>query len=79
MASTEPEFVIAASNDEDKNQKAFYPTDLGPDRVVLDDASTSRKSTKQVILEKIILCVALFFPLFLATLDTSKSSVQDSS
>jgi hypothetical protein len=28
-------------------------------------------SKKRAILEKIFLCVALFFPLFLATLDTS--------
>lgn len=31
------------------------------------------QSRKRVILEKLILCVALFFPLFLATLDTSNS------
>ena len=29
------------------------------------------KSKKRLVLEKVSLCVALFFPLFLATLDTS--------
>jgi hypothetical protein len=29
------------------------------------------QSTKSVILERLILCTALFFPLFLATLDTT--------
>lgn len=29
------------------------------------------KSKKRIVLEKVSLCVALFFPLFLATLDTS--------
>jgi len=28
-------------------------------------------SKKQIIIEKLLLCIALFFPLFLATLDTS--------
>jgi len=32
-------------------------------------------SKKQVIIEKLLLCVALFFPLFLATLDTSNHLV----
>ena len=29
------------------------------------------KSKKRIVLERVSLCVALFFPLFLATLDTS--------
>jgi len=75
MASTEPDLTIAPqnTNDQDNNELGFEPTDLGPDHVVLDDPSTPKKSTKQVVIEKIILCVALFFPLFLATLDTSMS------
>jgi len=33
--------------------------------------STPTTSKKKVIIERLILCTALFFPLFLATLDTS--------
>lgn len=33
--------------------------------------STPTPSKKKVIIERLILCTALFFPLFLATLDTS--------
>jgi len=38
-----------------------------------NDAQTPPRSTKRVIIERLILCTALFFPLFLATLDTSTS------
>jgi hypothetical protein len=36
-----------------------------------DPNTPARPSKKQVIIERLILCTALFFPLFLATLDTS--------
>ena len=32
-------------------------------------------SKKHIIIEKLLLCIALFFPLFLATLDTSNHCV----
>lgn len=41
--------------------------------VALDPTSDTQpaRSRKKVWLERLILCIALFFPLFLATLDTS--------
>lgn len=38
-----------------------------------DVETEAPQSKKRVMLEKLILCVALFFPLFLATLDTSNA------
>ena len=35
------------------------------------DGSVSRASQRKVVIERIILCTALFFPLFLSSLDTS--------
>ena len=46
----------------DKKTPVAGPTTTDP---------TPPQSKKQAIIEKLILCVALFFPLFLATLDTS--------
>jgi len=35
------------------------------------DGAVSRSRKRKVIMERIILCTALFFPLFLSSLDTS--------
>jgi len=48
--------------------------DLDPTEVLADQravAAEPPESKKRIVLERISLCVALFFPLFLATLDTS--------
>jgi hypothetical protein len=48
--------------------------DLDSKEVLADQSAVDAepsKSKKRIILERVTLCVALFFPLFLATLDTS--------
>ena len=48
--------------------------DLDSKEVLADQSTVDAeppKSKKRIVLEKVSLCVALFFPLFLATLDTS--------
>lgn len=58
------------------------PTDKLPEDVSLEPTTTPNQidpvtstpdaqSKKNIIIERLILCTALFFPLFLATLDTS--------
>jgi len=50
-------------------------TDGKRDKVAIESVNaTPLPSKKKVIIERLILCTALFFPLFLATLDTSIST-----
>lgn len=51
-----------------ENKQADVKVAPTTDGAIHDPAPQSKKS---VIIERLILCTALFFPLFLATLDTS--------
>jgi hypothetical protein len=59
-------------SDEVKTGDEVKPPSLETKEVVASEsASPPAESKKKAIIEKVILCVTLFFPLFLATLDTS--------
>jgi hypothetical protein len=53
----------------DNEKKDVDSKEVLADQSAVD--SEPPKSKKRIALERVILCVALFFPLFLATLDTS--------
>lgn len=64
MANTESDIV---NNDNEK--KDLDSKEVLADQSVIDPEPP--KSKKRIVLERVSLCAALFFPLFLATLDTS--------
>ena len=53
----------------DNEKKDLHSTEALADQHAV--AAEPAESKKRIVLERISLCVALFFPLFLATLDTS--------
>lgn len=55
----------------DEEMKDMDTKEIPSDQIAVQVDTGPPQSKKRVILEKVILCVALFFPLFLATLDTS--------
>jgi hypothetical protein len=55
----------------DRDVKDVNLKEVQAEQPAADVPPAPPQSKKREILEKIILCVALFFPLFLATLDTS--------
>jgi hypothetical protein len=67
--------------DDSLNKKTDTITDTDTKEVITKEASAASEghpidtpqtqSKKSVIIERLILCTALFFPLFLATLDTT--------
>lgn len=64
MANTESDIVNIDSEKKDLDSKEVLA-----DQSVIDPEPP--KSKKRILLERVSLCAALFFPLFLATLDTS--------
>jgi len=71
MASTESDIAIATDN---KVEESDQMTDVDKKEFSADEkvvTPEAQPTTKRLWLERLILCVALFFPLFLATLDTS--------
>jgi len=71
MATTEPDAIVTTDN---KMEEVDQITDVEKKEALADDKvdePAPQPSSKRLWLERLILCVALFFPLFLATLDTS--------
>jgi hypothetical protein len=71
------QFPMAAIEQETGNLDNREIKDMDTKEIQADQTAylqtEASQSKKRVILERLILCVALFFPLFLATLDTSDS------
>lgn len=55
----------------DRDAKDINIKDVQVEQPAASVPPAPRQSKKRAIIETLILCVALFFPLFLATLDTS--------
>lgn len=71
MANTESDIAVTTDN---KIEDVDQTTDVDKKEFSAEEkivAPEAQPKSKKVWLERLILCVALFFPLFLATLDTS--------